>query len=279
MIVAEFHYRVPWRTRSSHPGHHRSVSAGGGFEFRGHATLLGAPDPRRFDIQASLRDPFGQILMRVYTQRSAIPVYLIADVSASMGFTGRSRKLDVLADFTLSLGYSAYRSGDPFGFIACDNRLRADLVQPLTRAKAAGQALSTRLRVLVPAASGSRGMLEAPAYLSQSRSLVFLCSDFHFSLDLLSRILAGLARHTVVPVVLWDSVEIEVPASGIAVMRDAEMGRRRSVLLRATLRERMHRAFAERRQQLEACFLACGARPLFLSDRFDAAELTRYFYA
>jgi hypothetical protein len=278
MRVAEFHYRVPWRTRTSHPGHHRSVSAGGGFEFRGHATLLGAPDPRRFDIQASLRDPFEQLVMRVYTQRSAIPVYLIADLSASMGFAGCSRKLDVLADFAVSLGYSAYRTGDPFAFIGCDSRVRGDFLQPLTRAKAAGQAVSTRLRDFVPTASSSRGMLEAPAHMSQSRSLVFLCSDFHFSFDLLGQILAGLARHTVVPLVLWDSLEIEVPATGIAAVRDAELGRRRTVLLRPALRERINRAFAERGRQLVDCFLACGAKPLFIRDRFDAAEVTRYFY-
>ena len=278
MGVAEFHYRVPWRTRTSHPGHHRSASAGGGFEFRGHATLLGAPDPRRFDIQASLRDPFEQIVMRVYTQRSAVPVYLIADLSASMGFTGCSRKLDVLADFAVSLGYSAYRTGDPFAVIGCDSRVRADLLQPLTRAKAAGQDVSVRLRDFVPTASSSRGMLEAPGYMSQSRSLVFLCSDFHFSMDLLGQILARLARHKVVPVVLWDSVEIGVPASGIAAARDAELGRHRTLLLRPVLRERIYGAFAERRRQLVGCFLACGATPLFMRDRFDAAEVTRYFY-
>jgi uncharacterized protein (DUF58 family) len=277
MGVAEFHYRVPWQIRSSRPGHHRGAGAGGGFEFRGHATLLGAPDPRRFDIQASLRDPFEQLVMRVYTQRSAIPVYLIADLSASMGFAGCSRKLDVLADFAVSLGYSAYRTGDPFGFMGCDSRVRADFLQPLTRAKAAGEEVSTRLRDFVPTASDARGMLEAPGHMSQSRSLVFLCSDFHFSLDLLSQILAGLARHKVVPVVLWDSVEIGLPASGIAVLRDAELGRQRTVLLRPALRERIHRAFAERRQRLVDCFLASGTTPLFLRDRFDAGEVTRYF--
>jgi hypothetical protein len=278
MGVEEFHYQVPWRSRGSQPGHHRGTSAGGGFEFRGHASLLDAPDPRRVDVRASLRHPFEEIVMRVYTQRSAIPVYLIADLSASMGFEGYSRKLDVLSDFSASLGYSAYRTGDPFAFIGCDSVVRTDFFQPLTRTRTAGHRVSARLRDFVPDASNSRGMLEAPALIGKSRSLIFLCSDFHFSLQLTGQILTALAYHTVVPIVLWDTMELTVPATGIAAFREAETGRRRTVWLRSSYRQRIHRAFAERRQNLVDYFLAFGLTPLFILDRFDAGDVTRYFY-
>jgi hypothetical protein len=278
MSVEEFHYRVPWRTRGSHPGHHRGSSAGGGYEFRGHASLLDAPDPRRVDVQASLRHPFEEIVMRVYTQRSAIPVYLIADLSASIGFEGYSRKLDVLADFSAALGYSAYRTGDPFAFIGCDNAVRTDFFQPLTRTKTAGHRISARLRDFIPDASSSRGMLEAPGLMGRARSLVFLCSDFHFPLALTEQILTALAYHTVVPVVLWDTVELTVPATGIATFREAETGRRRTLWLRASYRQRIHRAYTERRRNLVDFFLTFGLTPLFLLDKFDAGEMTRYFY-
>lgn len=278
MGVEEFHYQVPWRARGSHPGHHRGTSAGGGYEFRGHASLLDAPDPRRIDVQASLRHPFEEIVMRVYTQRSAIPVYLIADLSASMSFEGYSRKLDVLSEFSASLGYSAYRTGDPFAFIGCDNTVRTDFLQPLTRTKMAGHRIGTRLRDFVPDAPSSRGMLEAPDHIGKSRSLVFLCSDFHFSLALTEQILTALAYHTVVPVVLWDTMELTVPATGIATFREAETGRRRTVWLRSSYRQRIGKAFAERRQNLVDLFLTFGLTPLFMLDRFDAGEMTRYFY-
>jgi len=278
MGVEEFHYQVPWRTRASHPGHHRGTSAGGGFEFRGHASLLDAPDPRRVDVQASMRHPFEEIVMRIYTQRSAIPVYLIADLSASMGFEGYSRKLDVLSDFSASLVYSAYRTGDPFAFIGCDSVVRRDYFQPLSRSKTAGHHISVRLRDLIPDACNARGMLEAPALIGKSRSLVFLCSDFHFSRELTGQILTALAYHSVVPIVLWDSMEITVPATGIAACREEETGRRRTVWLRASYRQRVRKAFAERRQNLVDYFLAFGLTPLFILDRFDAGEVTRYFY-
>ena len=57
--VRELHYQVSAPVLGHFPGHHRSTRGGSGFEFRGHAALLDAPDPRRLDFHASLRDPFG----------------------------------------------------------------------------------------------------------------------------------------------------------------------------------------------------------------------------
>ena len=57
----EFHYRIDAPARGHFPGHHRSRRGESGFEFRSHALLVDAPDPRRLDLHASLRDPFGQI--------------------------------------------------------------------------------------------------------------------------------------------------------------------------------------------------------------------------
>ena len=216
--------------------------------------------------------------MRVYTQRSAVPVFLIADLSASMGFEGYSRKLDVLADFAVSLGYSAYRTGDPFAFIGCDTGIMPDFFQPLTRAKMAAQRLAVRLRDFQPQAPSARGMLEAPTLIDRTRSLVFLCSDFHFPQAMTGRILSKLAYHRLVPIVLWDSIELTVPATGIATVQDRETGRRRTLLLHHWYRQRVRKAFAERRHLLVDYFLTFGLSPLFILDRFDAGDVTRYFY-
>jgi Uncharacterized conserved protein (some members contain a von Willebrand factor type A (vWA) domain) len=280
MLLEEFHYKIPWRSKGAHSGHHQSTQVGGGFEFRGYAPLISAPDARRFDVRASLRDPYEGILVRIYNQRSAVPVYAVADLSASMGFAGCCRKLDVLADFIVALGYSAYRTGDPFGFIACETCVCEDLTQSLTRMKGAGVALGERLRALTPTARHSRALLDAAHWLTRERSLVFLVSDFHFGLDLLDRVLGTLTPHAVVPVVLVDSTELENPPRfGIARVVDAETGKSRTLLLRPSLRARMRRAFVERKEQLTRLFIAHNTAPLFIYDRFDPDAVTRYFYA
>ncbi|MFO1207471.1 MAG: DUF58 domain-containing protein [Burkholderiales bacterium] len=279
-MVQEFHYRIGWRTRGHRPGHHRGEQGGGGLDFRGHAPLLDLPDPRRLDVLASLRDPFENWKVRRYSQRTSVPVWLLADVSASMTFGGRARKLDVLADFALSLAYSAYRTGDPFGCIACDERVRDDALILPTHAKGAGLVAAEQLRAIAAPGRSAQGLVQATGHLSRHRSLVFLASDFHFPDALLDQVLGGLARHEVVPIVLWDPAEYEdLPGFGLALLEDPESGRRRTLWLRPRLRERIAEAYAKRRAQLTRRFLDNGIRPFFLTGAFQADALSEFFFA
>ena len=82
----EFVYRIRWRPQSMRPGAHTSQRSGMGQLFSGYASLLDHPDPRRLDLNASVRDPYGMLYTRVFRQRAAIPVMLLVDRSASMRF-------------------------------------------------------------------------------------------------------------------------------------------------------------------------------------------------
>ncbi len=278
MTPAEAHYRVPWRAGGHFPGHHASVQKGAGLAFRNHVALIDAPDPRRFDVRASLRDPFGQIQVRVYRQTSAIPVWVVADLSASMTFRGARRRRDVLADFVACLGYSAYRTGDRFGFVGSSDERTPPLLLPATMHRAASAALADRLRELPLTGRDSRGLLAAAESVGARRALVFLVSDFHFPLPLLEEVLASFAYHHVVPVILWDRYEYEdLPRFGLARVLDRELQRSRLLLMRPSLRKRIEERFAERRDTLHETFMRHGCRPLLLEDGFDADEVTRYF--
>jgi uncharacterized protein (DUF58 family) len=247
-------------------------------EFRGHAGLLAAPDPRRFDIAASLRDPFNQVMVRVYTQRAAVPVRVLADVSASMAFSGRCSKMDLVADFTESLALSAYRNGDPLAFTGCDSAIRDDLKLPLTRSRVAGGLMAAKLRKLTPTGGNSRGLIQAVEQIPPTRALVFLISDFHFPIPMLETLLRDLGLHTVVPVVVWDSAEAVAPRYGMARIYDPETGAERILLLRPVLARRLRQSIAARAQALTACCARFGVGPLFIRDRFEADAVTRYFY-
>ncbi len=278
--VPEIHYRTHAPARGYFPGHHRSKSGESGFEFRGHASLLDAPDPRRLDLHASLRDPFGNWIVRVYSQRKSIPVAIVADLSASMGFEGTRRKQDVLADFTDSLAWSVWRTGDSFGFVGCDEQVRADWLLPQTRVRGVGQALAVRLRGIDLEGASAHGLLDAHRHLSRQRSLVFLVSDFHLPLAALTQVLRSLAQHDVVPVVVWDPAEFTLTAPrGLAWGIDPESGERRLVWWRPALREKWAARFAERRHDLLAAFRAMRVKPLFVEQGFDADAVTRHFHA
>jgi uncharacterized protein (DUF58 family) len=278
--VREFHYRVAAPVRGHFPGHHRSKRGDSGFEFRGHASLIDAPDPRRLDLQASLRDPFGNWIVRVYSQRMAIPVVMVADLSASMGFEGERRKLDVVADFAASLAWSAWRTGDSFGFVGCDDAVRTDLRVPQTRNSGQGAVLARALRGFSPSGRSAEGLFAAHRHLPRQRALVFLVSDFHMPVDRIDALLATLSHHDVVPAVVWDPREFDVnQRNGFASMVDPETGQRRLVWWRASLRERWLRLHAQRRESVTAVFRAHRLKPLFIEGGFSADAVTRHFHS
>jgi uncharacterized protein (DUF58 family) len=278
--VREFHYRIGASAAGHFPGHHRSRSGQGGFEFRGHAHLMDAPDARRLDLHASLRDPFGHWIVRVYSQRLSIPVVLVADLSASMAFTGARRKLDVVADFAESLAWSAWRTGDSFGFIGCDETLRPELLMPQTRARGAGGLIAKRLREWQPSGRSALGLLEAHRHLPRQRALVFLVSDFHLPMAELPALLRRFAPHELVPVVVWDALEFTLPAArGLAPLQDLETGQRRLVWWRPALRERWLARQQAQRAELLRQFSAARLHPLVIDGAFDADAVTRHFHA
>jgi uncharacterized protein (DUF58 family) len=279
-MIRELHYRLHSPARGQVPGHHRSRSGGNGFEFRGHANLLDAPDARRIDVHASLRDPFGRWIVRLQRQRLSIPVAVVADLSASMGVAGAQHKQGVLADLVESLAWSAWRTGDSFGFVGCDEAVRRELLLPQTRARGAGTVLAASLRALQLDGRSAQGLLQAHAHLPQRRALVFLVSDFHLPLADVATVLARLAHHDVLPVVLWPQEEFDLGAQrGFADVADPESGRRQWLWWRPALRQRWQAAAQQRRADLVKLFRAQRLSPLFIEGAFDADAVTRHFSA
>jgi len=282
-VSAEFHYRISWRPRGQRPGHHRGSVFGAGEEFGGYAPLGRAPDPRRLDPRATLADPLGTWQVRLYQQRASIPVWLIADLSGSMGAPAGGEKMRHLAELAASLAYSVHRTGDAFGLMGCGDEVITDLLLPPTHARGAAAGSVKKLADFVPGEATARGLLSAAAYLGRRRSLVFLASDFHFPPSLLEAVLASLAKHDVVPVVLWDELRSDgefhtLPPFGLLELRDAESGRRRTVLLRPSLHAQWRHGFAQRRAALQQCFARFALRPFHVGRRFQPQALTAYFY-
>jgi len=276
-VIPEFHYKLGWRVPARRPGFHASTATGAGMEFVGHASLAGGADPRRIDVRASLASHSGEWLVRVHRARSAVSVHVLLDVSASMGFAGVQRKVEVVTQFVESAAFSARRTGDAFGLVAADDAIRSELRVPASHARSAVQLVVERLRDIRPA-NGSAGLLSAAEWLPRSRALVFLVSDFHFPLDQVAALLDATAHHELVPIVVWDAAEWRLlPKFGLVDLLDPETGSRRTVLMRASVRARWRAAADARRATLTDCFRSRRRRPFFVDGRFDADALTRYF--
>ena len=114
--------------------------------------------------------------------------------------------------------------------------------------------------------------------MGRTRSLIFLVSDFHLPNADIVEVLGRLARHDVVPVVLWDPAEYEtLPDFGLMVLMDPETGEKRRLWMRPKLRDAFKREFDRRKLELEGLMACLGRKPIFLSTEFVADDLTRYF--
>lgn len=271
-------YRVRWKTGGLRPGAFRGTQTGSGDHIRGSVPLHEHADPRRLDVRATLRDPFGGLWVREFEQNSALKVLVLADVSASMGYVGRYDKFAQLRQISVALARTAWRNGDAFGFYAANDIPQSMLTLPVRINRGAAAWVSQRLEDFAPSGNDARGLVQLIPQLPHRRALVFVISDFHWPAADLRAVLRGLAHHAIVPVVLWDPAESDaVHRRGIAVLRDLESGQRRFVWLRPGLIDALRARRAQRESEIRRACRAAGCAPFFVRDRFEPLQFTRYF--
>lgn len=277
-MIDEFHYVVGWRASSPHPGSHPSSLKGGVEEFAGLVPFMSTPNARHLDLKASFTNPFETLLVRSFHQKSNIPVVVLADFSASMGFVGHADKRDLVARFILSAAWSAFRHGDRFGAFMGSDVLDEGLSMPIRHYKGGLFGVYEQFLKAPRTGTGNQGLVDAASRLGRQKALVFVVSDFHWAEDQMERLLEPLARHDVVPIVLWDSAEYShLPDYGLVLVEDPETGERRRYFMRPVLRHRIKVRFFERKKALEHFFRTRGIAPFFMTDRFDPDALTQFF--
>lgn len=277
--IKEFSYHIGWRNRGRHPGRHASTQRGLGMEFIGHTTLVSYPDPRRIDLRQTLRDPMEQVYVRLFNQKSATPVFAVCDMSGSMNFGTKERKIRKAAGIIESIAQSVSRNADPFGFIGFDEIVREDWMSTISFKPQRAIEMAESLKDYHPEAKSGAGITDVWRYLPRERSLIFLISDFHLPMSQLEEALSNLTRHHIVPVVLWDSDEYkEMPEFGISMVTDPETGARRTLFLRREYRDRIIAAFEARREAIYKQFMQFDMPPIYVEGAYDADAFTEYFH-
>jgi uncharacterized protein (DUF58 family) len=279
--VPGFHYRPRFRSRSLMPGAHRSSVEGSGLMARSLVPLVAARDARRIDLQASLRDPFGNWWVREFRQRSTVRVIVALDMSASLA-AASAREGPTPAETALAFSRAAARSatggGDSFGLLP----FGATLIEPLalapTRIGAATKAALAAVAAAGWQADSARAIQDVPLRLPAGASLVFIVSDFRLPPEHLDSALAQMPSHDVVPVWLRPP---DVPGNhnepALVDWRDAESGRLRTLWLRPTLRRRIQQAQQGHEMAIQGCFERHQCLPLRMGGRFDADRVSAYF--
>jgi uncharacterized protein (DUF58 family) len=225
----------------------------------------------------SLRDPFGNLYVRRFEQKTSITVYALVDLSASMGFSGNVQKMDVVAELCGALAAAVRRIGDSFGLIGCGESIIPEFFQPATRSRGGEADMVATLRDFVPTGHSAEGLLEGANYLAGRRKLVFLISDFYLPMPLIEALFEALSQQDVVPIVLKDRRELEdLPRYGLVSLADLETGKRRLVLMRPSLRDEWIRKENEHARALRALATRYGRPPFEILGPVDWDRLGAY---
>ena len=273
-----FTYQIPWKSSSIHAGEHSGSQRGLGFDYRGNVSLLDYPDARRMDLRQTLRDPYEQVQVKLFNQDNITPIFAVCDLSSSMQFKGRQRKLDQAKEIAASIALSAFNAGDVFSLIGYNQQVVEEFTLPLSLHVHQALELIGELHDYRKMRVGAEGIMAVHQFLSQQKGLVFWISDFHMPIAMIEQALNGMSVHQVVPVVLWDDQEYkQLPRFGFGNMIDPETGHNRTIFFRDAVRSQFEAAFIERKQALDALFSRFDSQPLYLGDKFDPEAMSHYF--
>ncbi len=270
-------YRISWRSSSVRSGAHRSRLSGSLGLFRDLVPLMDEPDPRRIAVRASFADPFERLLVKRAERTGAITVNVLVDVSRSMSFAGRCRKLPIAGDLIAAIAGCARRMGDPFGVVAFDSKIVEEVSLFSCRSRSAQADVAEKLAAFEPQRPGVKGIAAAGSRLPKARSLVFLVSDFLWTAEEAELAASTLARHDILPLVLDDTAALdELPDWGLMSLSDLESGKPRTVFMRPQLKQRWRQERDESRRRVMHALSSVARAPLTITNAIDWDRLGAY---
>ena len=261
-------------------GQYRSAFKGRGMEFEEVRPYLFGDDVRSIDWNVSAR--VGEPHVKVFREERELTVMLAVDLSGSLSFGTRAQlKRELVAEVAATLAFSAIRSNDRVGML-----LFTDGIEEIVPPRKGTRHVLRIVRDLLafePKGRGTdiaRALDELDATLSK-RSVVCVVSDFLAGGD--DRWEASLARlrrrHDVIPIVVADARERELPDVGIIDLEDLETG---EVVAFDTasrwVREGWSEVAAERNEARDRLFRKAKAEPLVLETGADFLDRLRAYF-
>lgn len=203
-------------------GNYASVFKGQGLAFREVRQYQAGDDVRTIDWNVSAR--MNDTYVKVFVEEREMTVMLAVDLSASQEFgTRSSSKARLAAEVAALCAFSAIKNNDRVGLI-----LSTDRIEKLVPPKKGQKHVMRVVREILGAQPEHRGTdlkiaLETLYNVANRRSVAFVLSDF-FAEGYARALGLVAARHDVIPVMLVDPRDEEIPDVGLASFEDLESG-------------------------------------------------------
>ncbi|MDI3282694.1 DUF58 domain-containing protein [Polyangium sp. 15x6] len=225
-------------------GAYSSVFRGQGLSFREVRAYHPGDDVRWIDWNVSAR--MNEAFVKVFTEEREMTVMLVVDASESELFgTRRASKAAVAAEICALCAFSAIRNNDRVGLV-----LATDRVEKIVPPKKGDKHVMRVIREILghePESAGTslRVALETLSKVQKRRSVAFVVSDF-FDHGYERALALAASKHDVIPVVIEDPRDAELPDVGLATFEDLETGEQ--VLVDTSDRKVRERYAAEMRK-------------------------------
>jgi uncharacterized protein (DUF58 family) len=255
-----------------------SAFKGRGIEFEEVRPYQIGDDVRAIDWNVTARSDRPYI--KLFREERELSVQLLVDLSGSLEFgSQRRRKRDLVAELGATLALSAIKNNDRVGLT-----LFTDGVEKYIPPRKGSRHVLRLIRELLYCEAVGRGtslraVLEHLTRTQRRRAVVFLISDF-MDRDFVPTLRVAASKHDIVPVVVSDPRESELPNVGLVRLRDPESGR---LCLLDTSSRRVRREYTKRARELrerrEGMLRSMRLEPLQLTTAGDFIEpLQRYFH-
>lgn len=203
-------------------GQYHSVFKGRGLIFSDVRPYYAGDDVRTIDWNITARMNFPHV--KQFVEERDRTVNLVIDMSASgyFGSVGESKR-DLAAELAAVVAFSAIKNNDRVGlYIVTD---KVERFVPPKKGRRHVLRVIGEILTFEPASRGTdlAEALDLLAKIARRRSVVFLVSDF-LSEGWEQAMRIARQRHELVPVVVGDPLERELPSVGILVLEDLETG-------------------------------------------------------
>jgi uncharacterized protein (DUF58 family) len=203
-------------------GQYHSVFKGRGMNFDEVRLYQPGDDIRHIDWNVSARTD--EVYIKTYVEERELTVFIVFDASASQLFGSiAQRKREVAAEVAALVAFSAIKNNDRVGLIIFSEEIEL-FVPPKKGRKHVMRIIADVLSYQAKGRGTNLvGALEFLNLVNRRKTVSFLISDFldtnfERSLSLASR------RHDLIPVVITDPMEEELPDLGLCYFEDTETG-------------------------------------------------------
>jgi uncharacterized protein (DUF58 family) len=259
-------------------GTYTSVFKGRGLAFREVRPYQPGDDVRAIDWNVSARN--NDAFVKVFVEEREMTVMLVVDLSASERFgTRRAPKSGVAAEVAALCAFSAAKNNDRVGLILGTDRI--EKVVPPKKGDKHVMRVVREILGFVPEHTGTdlKLLLETLSKIARRRSVAFVLSDFYARGFERAFALAA-AKHDVIPVMLVDPRDEQIPDVGLATFEDWETGEA-VVVDTSDTRVRSHYAAAMRRirDERSALFKKLGVDSCVVRTDSSFVEPLRQLFA